>query len=166
VIESLVLVVAGNNSPTYTTKFRTYSLTKAFAENNQILKLLDKKDQKSAIGKHHDLEKIFERVNHAYFDNMFNQPRLEWSRTSSKRNLGTYHPDSNSVVFSKMLDNPKVPELVLEFVMYHELLHKQMGLKIVNGRSYSHTEKFRSAERQFLHYDEVEKMLKTLVRRR
>ncbi|MEI7988876.1 MAG: hypothetical protein WCI88_07530 [Chloroflexota bacterium] len=163
VIESLVLVVSGNDTATHKAKFRTYALTKAFSENNQVLKFLDNHDNKTAMGRHYNLENIFDRVNHEYFDNMFTQPRLEWSRTHSKRNLGAYRPDSNSLIFSKILDNPKVPEFVLEFVMYHELLHKQMGIKIVNGRSYSHTKKFRSAERQFLRYDEVEKVLRSLV---
>jgi hypothetical protein len=48
--------------------------------------------------------------------------------------------------------------------MYHELLHKVMGSKVVNGRRYAHTPAFREAERAFPRYEEAEAFLKATAR--
>ncbi len=50
-----------------------------------------------------------------------------------------------------------VPAYAVDFVMYHELLHKQLGVKVVNGRRYAHTPAFREAELAFKRYDDARK---------
>jgi hypothetical protein len=166
IIEALVYTILGDKNPSNKTKFRTFALTKSFALTNQQLKLLHEQDNLSAQGKTYNLIPIFERVNQEFFDGMFAQPHLVWKNVHSKRNLASYHPDSNMLIFSRVLDNPKIPEFVIEFVMFHELLHKQIGTKIVNGRGYSHTKRFRYAEQAHPRYEDAEKVLKSLVNRR
>ena len=46
--------------------------------------------------------------------------------------------------------------------MYHEMLHKKIGLKEVNGRRYAHTKKFRDAEQKFESYAQAESLIKKL----
>jgi predicted metal-dependent hydrolase len=73
--------------------------------------------------------------------------------------MGHYDYFRDIVMLSVTLDAPDVPDFVIDYVMYHELLHKAMGAEVVNGRRYAHTPAFREAERKFPRYDEAEAFL-------
>jgi hypothetical protein len=60
---------------------------------------------------------------------------------------------------SRTLDDLNVPEIVVEFVLYHELLHKHHGAKLVNGKRMVHTPEFRRSERKFKFYQEAQRWL-------
>ena len=62
------------------------------------------------------------------------RPRLAWSATVARRLLGFYQPSADRLVISRALDAPGVPACAIELVMYHELLHKHLGVQLVNGR--------------------------------
>ena len=67
--------------------------------------------------------------------------------------MGHYNFMTDTVMLSLTLDDARVPAYVVDYVMYHELLHKQLGVNVVNGRRYAHTPEFRSAEQAFPHYE-------------
>ena len=46
--------------------------------------------------------------------------------------------------------------------MSHELPHKALGVRVVNGRRYAHTPAFRRAERRFRYYNEAQEYLQKL----
>ena len=116
-------------------------------------------------GRHHDLAASFDRVNRAYFAGGMPRPRLTWNRTITHRKLGHYNLHSDEVVLSMTLDDPRVPAYVVDFVMYHELLHKLLGVLAVNGRQRAHTPEFRRAERRFKGYRKAEAFLRRLGER-
>ncbi len=60
---------------------------------------------------------------------------------------------------SRTLDNPQIPQIVVELVLYHELLHKHHGLKWINGKCMAHTPEFRRNERKFKYYQEAQQWL-------
>nr|WP_242040447.1 hypothetical protein [Anabaena subtropica] len=66
-------------------------------------------------------------------------------------------------MISSTLDDAKVPEFVVEFVLYHELLHKYHGTKWVQGRRMVHTQEFRTNESKFKFYNEALEWLKNLT---
>jgi hypothetical protein len=68
-------------------------------------------------------------------------------------------------MLSLSLDHPEVPEYVVDFVMYHELLHKKHGETVINGRRFVHTASFRREEQQFEKYAEATAFLNTITRR-
>jgi hypothetical protein len=103
-------------------------------------------------------------VNAAYFDGAMPRPRLTWNQTPTHRKFGHYQTTTDTVMVSLSLDAASVPAYALDFVMYHELLHKQLGVKVVNGRRYAHTPAFREAERTFKRYDDAQKVLARLSR--
>ena len=90
----------------------------------------------------HDLALSFDRVNAAYFGGKMARPRLTWNRTLTGRKFGHYDFVHDTVMISRTLDAPRVPEFVVDFLMFHELLHKFHGLHWVNGRGYAHTPEF------------------------
>ena len=118
-----------------------------------------------ARGAFHDLDASFARVNAAYFEGAMPRPRLTWSRSFTGRKFGHYDWILDTVMVSRTLDAQAVSSFVVDFIMYHELLHKQHGLRWVNGRGYAHTAQFHRDERKFDRFDEAEAVLQKLARR-
>lgn len=111
-------------------------------------------------GKTYHLHQVFERVNREYFMGQQNRPRLTWSRRPTVRQLGHYEPARDRIVISSALDQEQVPLYVVEFVMYHELLHQCHRETWVNNRLMVHTPQFRQQEAQFREYDAVQTWLR------
>lgn len=116
-------------------------------------------------GREHDLDESFARVNAAYFEGQISKPALVWNRTLTASKFGHYQPSRDTLMISVSLDDARVPAFVIDFVMYHELLHKKHGVMIVNGRRLSHSLVFREDERRFAEYAGAENMLKELALR-
>ena len=140
-------------------RLHAYALGADFAETTQLLELATEPAPGSLGGLHYNLEQVFERVNRACFGGQLARPRLAWSSTIARRLLGYYQHASDRLTLSRVLDDPTVPPAAIDLVMYHELLHKQLGVQMVNGRHYAHTEAFRAAERQFEGYAEAQQYL-------
>ncbi|MBS1790539.1 MAG: SprT-like domain-containing protein [Acidobacteria bacterium] len=119
-----------------------------------------------AIGRAFNLDQIFARLNRRYFNGELPHVTLTWSARKSKRILGHHDYVHDTIVISRLLDNPEVPELVLEFVLYHEMLHMKHAPKVVNGRRVYHSAAFRADERRFEHYDAVQAALDKLTSRK
>lgn len=111
-----------------------------------------------------DLAAVFDRVNAAFFAGQMPRPRLTWSRTFTRRKFGHYDHVKDWVMVSSTLDQPHVPEFVVDFLMYHELLHKKHGIRWVNGRGLAHTRAFYADEARFPRLAEAETWLKKLAR--
>ena len=111
----------------------------------------------------HDLERSFHRVNGKYFNGRLHRPTLTWSRVPSSRQFGCYDFARDRVVIASTVDQPGVPEFVIDFLMYHELLHKHHGLHWHNGRGHSHTRDFRNTERHFDRYEEALQHIEALA---
>jgi Predicted metal-dependent hydrolase len=120
-------------------------------------KLLD-----SPRGKYYDLEAIFEDLNLRYFNGLMARPLLGWSRRPSRSTLGHYDPSHNAIVISKLLDCPKVPELAVRYVLYHEMLHLRFPVEHRGTRRCVHTPEFQAAEREFPQWAEAKEILKHL----
>jgi hypothetical protein len=106
------------------------------------------------------LEKSFNRVNDNYFLGMIELPNLVWH--NSTRRFGSYEYGSDTISMSKILlgDTP-----ALDYVMYHEMLHKKFKFSSTNGRACHHSKEFREMERKFESSQEMEKRLMIIARR-
>jgi len=113
-------------------------------------------------GQHRNLEVIFERLNQQFFDGLLAQPQLGWSRGKSRGLLGHFDPSHNAIVISRIFDDPRVPELALEYVVFHEMLHLRYPVDHNGVRRRVHTREFREAERQFPRLAEAKEMLKQM----
>lgn len=115
-------------------------------------------------GMRRNLAESFERVNRSYFNGSMNRPRLAWSQTFTFRKFGHYDRTHDTVMVSMSLDREDVPEYVIDFIVYHELLHKKLGIRWSNGRSFNHTSDFIRREKQFRQYHESKAILNKLAR--
>jgi hypothetical protein len=116
-------------------------------------------------GRVHDLDESFQRVNQIYFGGQMARPTIGWNQTPTFNKFGHYQPARDSVMISVSLDSPEVSSTLLDYVMYHELLHKKHGSILVNGRRIAHSPAFRNDERQFIGMKKAEEELTRLARR-
>jgi hypothetical protein len=96
------------------------------------------------------------------FAGCLERPALHWAPTVSRRRLGHYIRARDLVCLNPLLDDPRVPEFLVEFVLYHELLHKKHGTRPGEGRRHSHTPEFRADERRHPAFDLAENLLSRL----
>lgn len=106
------------------------------------------------------LEESFRRVNEAYFDGFMDRPNLTWGNENFFK-LGAYTYATNTVMLTSLLAKD---EHLLDYVMYHELLHKKLQFYDKNGRTFHHTHKFKEMERKYADPD-VERKLADFLRR-
>jgi hypothetical protein len=117
-------------------------------------------------GLHHDLVDSFDRVNAAYFQGGMSRPRLVWSGNFATRKFGHYDHAQDTVMVNMLLDQPAVPEFVIDLIVYHELLHRQLGLTWKSNRMAAHTSEFAQKEHEFKQYDEAKAVLRKLASQR
>lgn len=107
------------------------------------------------------LEKHFEQLNDQYFNGFMTLPNLKWG-SYSLRKLGHYEFDSDTIVLSTAL---KEDLDLLDFVLYHEMLHKKHKFTCSGSQTRSHTAAFRKDERKF-HIKDIEQKLERFVHSR
>lgn len=114
-------------------------------------------------GRHRSLRAAFDRVNVRCFNGALTPPDLRWSPKRSRRTLGSYQHQKDRLIVSRVFDSPRVPLYVLDYLIYHELLHKFLGEEErVNGRRRPHHRLFKELERRFERYAEAEAFLRKL----
>ena len=114
-------------------------------------------------GETYDLVAIFEDLNFRYFGGLMSQPRLGWSIRPSRTTLGHYDPSHHAIVLSCLLDANHCPEVLVSFVMFHEMLHLRYPTEHKGLRRCVHTDQFKRAERQFEGYLDAKKGLRAFV---
>jgi hypothetical protein len=109
-----------------------------------------------------ELRESFERINKEYFHDFVIQPTIRWGG-NSKSHLGHYAFSDDTVTISNALRGAGE---YLDYVLYHELLHKKHKFEHKGGRTHSHTPAFRKDERLFKmsNGQEPEKALTTFLR--
>ncbi len=141
---------------------KAYIGTSGFTRMNELISGNPIANRISCRGERYDLSIFYNKLNKEYFRGQLSQPRLVWSSRRSIRRLGYYHPEINTIAITQKLDDKKIPRMLVEYVLYHEMLHQHFGIKNHNGRRYAHTSAFRTAEKKFEHQKEAENLIKLL----
>ncbi len=118
-----------------------------------------------AKGDFFDLEEIFDGLNRTYFAETIKTPVLSWSARRTYRILGHHDSTHDAIVISRSLDEASVPKYVVEYVVFHEMLHIHHPTVHINGRRYNHTPAFRRDERKFEYFDAAESWIENNVGR-
>ena len=113
-------------------------------------------------GHHHDLEEIFHELNRRFFHGQIPPSRLGWSHQYSRRILGHYDSGHATITISRKLDSPSVPRYLLEYVVYHEMLHIRIPVERRGQRRVVHSREFREAEKKFPQYELACRQIKHL----
>jgi len=113
----------------------------------------------------YNLSGIFNHLNRLYFENNLKMPTIGWSRNNSHWRLGFYDKERNLLVISRLFDNSSVPEEIVQYLVYHEMLHIYFPSERKNGRRVIHSAQFRETERQFPEYQDIQDWLKLNLRK-
>ncbi len=88
---------------------------------------------------------------------------ITWGKRTTYRRFGLWHPESCIIEISKTLDSPFVPKFVVNFIIYHELLHAIRGVK--KGKRH-HDAQFRILEKKYPQYKEANEFLRNIHKNR
>jgi hypothetical protein len=140
--------------------YRDFSL--AHSTRRRIHRLRQRRARRPALapqGQLHELSGMFEELNRKYFESALRRPRLGWSARPWRRQLGCFDPALDQIVLSSRLDRPRVPRYVVEYVLYHEMLHVKHPVRRALCGLQSHSADFRAEERRFPHFPAARRWL-------
>lgn len=136
------------------------STIKGFIDDN--LKTLDysnriNKAKLCSQGSVYNLQNIYDILNGEYFKS--NLPlNITWygqynQRSRSRVTFGLYHDPLKLIKVHRLLDSPAVPDYVVSYVVYHEMLHYVCpAYRDDNGMQRIHNKEFKVKEKEFRHY--------------
>lgn len=110
-------------------------------------------------GQFFDLSELFEILNKKYFNDECTA-KITWRKRSSPKRrkksitLGNYSHSGHLIRINPVLDQEWIPVEYVSYVIFHEMLHAQLGVEIKNGRKNAHTPEFKAIERTFPYFDE------------
>lgn len=115
-----------------------------------------------ARGRCFDLEEVFAQLNRRFFQGELPSPRLGWSPKRSRSSLGHYDSAHGTIAVSRWLDSPSVPRYLIEYLVFHEMLHIRYPVERRGHRRIVHPRKFREAEKKFPKYAQARRRLKLI----
>ncbi|MBN2712707.1 MAG: M48 family metallopeptidase [Planctomycetes bacterium] len=109
-------------------------------------------------GRYHNLSEIRQYLSSTFLDNR-STATITWGRQVSKKRarsvrLGWYDPMRNMIGMSRRLDRQDIPRYMVEYVMFHEMLHEVLGIgERPDGKRDIHSNTFRLMEQTYPHYE-------------
>ena len=147
----------------YAARYRKFAGTATVtAKMHLIRQMRGRKRMAGANGSHYHLEEIFDDLNRRFFHGLMGRPQMTWSNNHSRHSLGHYDPAHNTIVVSKIFDQPHVPRYAVEYLVYHEMLHLRHPVKMRGSRRCVHSRAFQEEEKLFPQLAEAKRFLKHL----
>jgi len=121
-------------------------------------------EQMSTKGHTYNLKTLYNKLNKRYFEGKLDL-LITWfgdpsSRFSTKCTLGLYYDVVKLVKIHRLLDNPSVPLYVIEYVIYHEMVHAVCPPYVTAcGRNCIHTKEFKELESAFSEFEQARQWL-------
>lgn len=112
-------------------------------------------------GRYYDLAQMAQMLNATYLQNRSKAP-VTWGRKVTTREarrirLGCYDPVRNLITLSQRLDRRDVPKYMVEYVLFHEMLHEVLGIGArADGKRDIHGRTFRLMEQTYPYYEEAQ----------
>lgn len=147
----------------YQTRYRQFLNRRVIRDKvHAIRRVRGRKWIGEPAGEHFHLEEIFDKLNERYFCGLLGRPRLSWSRNTSRTLLGHWDAAHNAIIISKLFDRPQTPRFLVEYILYHEMLHLKYPVDHRRARRCVHSAEFRAEERRFPHFAEAKYLLDSL----
>ena len=118
-------------------------------------------------GRVYDLRAIYNAVNEQYFSNGVSC-RIGWGKASRHRprrsiRYGSYQPDGNTIRVNPLLDDIRVPEAFLYYIVHHEMLHVIVPSEKRGQRCNHHPPQFKALEKRFPDLTHMESLSRSLL---
>jgi hypothetical protein len=114
-------------------------------------------------GRVHDLARLFGGLNRRYFAGRLQRPRLGWSARAWRTQLGCFDPGLDQIVINSRLDRAGVPAIVVEYVLFHEMLHVKHPMRAASCGLQAHSAEFRREEKRFAGDERARRFLTRLT---
>lgn len=148
--------------PAVHSAYRSYINSLEMTERSQITRSQrGRKLLAAPKGHHYDLTALFDRLNQEYFDDRIAGVTLGWSLRKSRRILGHFDPSHGSITVSRIFDHPGTPEMVVSYILFHEMLHAKFATSSNFDLKHRHSRQFKNEEKKFADYDAANHWLKT-----
>ena len=145
-----------------------------------ILKLLKKKKQSMYVDLYNNfvkslhiatpkdksdpqLEESFNRINERYFLGLVERPNLVWGKFATTT-FGSYDFKTDKVTISSVFKEVEDTKYV-DYIMFHEILHKQRKFFKSGNKTYYHDKRFKRLENVFENGAQIESELGRVVGR-
>jgi hypothetical protein len=149
--------------PVQAARYRRFVGSRAISEKAHLLRQMrGRKRIDGPVGNVYHLDDIFEELNTKFFYGLMARPNMSWSQNTARHLLGHYDPAHNAIVVSRVFDDVRVPRYVVEYIVYHEMLHLKHPVRLKGSRRCVHSKQFQEEERLFPKLDEVKKFLRIL----
>ncbi len=109
------------------------------------------------------LKESFDRVNERYFLGLVEMPNLVWGKFATTT-FGSYDFKSDTVTISRAFKEVE-DNRYLDYIMFHEILHKQRKFFRSGSKTYYHDKRFKRLEAVFEGGEQIEKELGRVVGR-
>ena len=116
------------------------------------------------VGQQFDLNQMFDDLNQRFFRGTLNRPNLGWSKKNWQRQFGSFDPGPYQILLNRRMDRPEIPKYVVEYVLYHEMLHVKHPTRKSGCSLVSHGPEFRAEEKLFPEFARAQKALDRLAR--
>ncbi len=144
-------------------RYRRYVSAQHMSRKAHLVRQMrGRKRIQSAQGHTYDLDAIFEELNGRFFHGLLARPVMTWSGDHARNRLGHYDPAHNAIVVSRVFDQPRVPRVAVDYIVYHEMLHLKHPVRMRGSRRCVHSEEFQAEERLFPRLTEARQFLKLL----
>jgi hypothetical protein len=117
-------------------------------------------------GKHHSLAEFYKEINAIFFNNQIEIRMIGWGMRKGWRRLGHYDPIHHTITLSPVLDSPKVPDYVVRYIVYHEMLHAVFEDAPSPGFRRHHPSEFCRAERAHPDFARAKRFLREFFGKR
>jgi predicted metal-dependent hydrolase len=147
----------------HATRYRKYVASHDIVRKAHLVRQMrGRKLLRPARGHFYDLDAVFEELNTRFFHGLMARPRMSWSQSKTRRILGHYDPAHNAIIISRVFDDPRVPRYVLEYIVYHEMLHLKHPVKLRGSRRCVHSAEFQAEEKLFPRVGDANAFLKRI----
>ena len=147
----------------YQTRYRQFLNRRHIRDRvHAIRRVRGRKWISEPAGEYFHLEEIFDDLNARYFHGLLGCPQLSWSRTASRTLLGHWDAAHNAIIVSRIFDRAGTPRLLVDYILYHEMLHLKYPVEHRSSRRCVHSPAFREEERRFPQYAEATRLLAAL----
>lgn len=116
-----------------------------------------------------DLAAIARSVNADFFDGRIRY-RIGWARRARRRSkrsrsirYGSWNPETRTIRINRLLDDSRVPEGFVRYIVYHEMLHALVPTVRHGGGSRHHPAEFQVLERRFPDVAGMRKLARRLL---
>jgi hypothetical protein len=116
-------------------------------------------------GKIYNLTEMLRSLNNQYFSSKLNL-KITWfgkrhQYNRSQVTFGLYYEPMKLIKINRLLDNPKFPDYLVAYVIYHEMLHHvSPSYYDEEGKHRIHSKEFKKMEQNFVEYRQAQDWIK------